>query len=108
MNFMQATEMLELLRSIDNRLVRIALNLEHPPVIVPLSPVTAPPPPQYGRSTAAPPEAQINAEIAAGQHEKQRLYGVRPAFRMKPDAAGRMVPDQTQASPDFLPGEDVG
>ena len=66
MNFMQATEMLELLRSIDNRVV------------------------------------------AAGQHEKQRLYGVRPAFRMKPDAAGRMVPDQTQASPDFLPGEDVG
>ena len=102
MNFMQATEMLELLRSIDNRLVRIALNLEHPPVIVPLSPVTAPPPPQYGRSTAAPPEAQINA-VFCGSHAGTEL-----AFRMKPDAAGRMVPDQTQASPDYLPGEDVG
>ena len=102
MNFMQATEMLELLRSIDNRLVRIALNLEHPPVIVPLSPVTAPPPPQYGRSTAAPPAAQIN-DVFCGSHAGSEL-----AFRMMPAAAGRMVPDQTQASPDFLPGEDVG
>ena len=91
MNFMQATEMLELLRSIDRRLKELAGK-----------PAEYVAQPQYGRSTAAPPEAQINA-VFCGSHAGTEL-----AFRMKPDAAGRMVPDQTQASPDFLPGEDVG